>query len=410
MKYTLTLTILAALSAASGSRAEDWTGFRGPGGKAVSAEKNLPDKWSQTEGLRWAVDLPGRGLSCPVVAGGKVFVTACTGYRETRLHVLCFDEATGKKLWERQFNATGNTGCHPKTNMAAPTPVTDGKNVYALFATADLAAYDADGNLLWMRSLVGDYPNLANQVGMASSPTLTGDVLLLAMENVGDSFRAGIDKKTGQNVWKIDQPRDINWVTPFLFGEGKDQVAVFYTMKEITAYDPATGRMRWTLPVEKTSSMVSPTTGSGLLFVPGQELLALKPGPDNTSPQVVWKSTRLQSTYASPVFHEGRLYALTNVGVRAVNAQTGEAIKTEKSGEEWFQRVNGPFAASPVLADGKLYIVNEKGTTTVIKLGPSPEVIATNELNDTILATPTVANGAIYLRSDKKLYCIGVKK
>jgi outer membrane protein assembly factor BamB len=410
MKQFLTLTLLASLTVAGTTRAEDWTGFRGPGGKSVSAEKNLPEKWSKTEGIRWQVDLPGRGLSCPVVAGGKVYVTACTGYRETRLHVLCFDEATGKKLWERQFSATGNTGCHPKTNMAAPTPVSDGQNVYALFATADLAAYDADGNLLWMRSLVGDYPNLANQVGMASSPILAGDVLLLAMENVGDSFRAGIDKKTGKNVWKIDQPRDINWVTPFLLGEGKDAVAVFYTAREVTAYDPATGKMRWTFPTAGTSSMASPTAGAGLLFVPGAEFRALKPGPGGTTPQVVWKSTRLQSTYASPLYHEGRVYGLTNIGVRAVDAQTGLSVKAGKEGEEWFQRIPGPFAASPVLADGKLYVVNEQGTTTVLKLGATPEVIATNELGDTILATPTIANGSIYLRSDKKLYCIGAKK
>src|SRR5258708_17987812 len=142
--------VLGALALTAG--AAEWTGFRGPG--AVSEEKGLPVKWSKTEGLRYKVELPGRGLSNPIISKGRIFLTACSGYREKRLHVLCFDEATGKKLWERQFTATGNTACHPTTNMAAPTPVTDGKTVFALFGTGDVAALDLDGGLLWYRSLV----------------------------------------------------------------------------------------------------------------------------------------------------------------------------------------------------------------------------------------------------------------
>src|SRR5947209_14943547 len=148
--------------------AGEWPQFRGPGGTAVSKEMDLPVKWSKTEGLRYRTALPGRGLSNPVIAGGRVYLTACSGYRERRLHVLCYDETTGKKLWERQFAATGNTTCNPSTSMAAPTPATDGKAVYALFACGDLAALDCDGALLWYRSLVGDYPQLTNQVGMAA--------------------------------------------------------------------------------------------------------------------------------------------------------------------------------------------------------------------------------------------------
>src|SRR5262249_22507467 len=113
------------------SGAADWTQFRGPNGSGVSDETGLPVRWRQAENVRWKAELPGRGRSCRVIAGGRVFVTACSGPGQERLHVLCFDAATGKKLWERQGWATGNTGCHPKTCMAAPTPVTDGERVYA---------------------------------------------------------------------------------------------------------------------------------------------------------------------------------------------------------------------------------------------------------------------------------------
>src|SRR5262245_25696332 len=141
-RHALLLALLASTALAA-----DWTMFRGPGTSATSPETGLPVKWSASENIRWKVDLPGRGASWPVIAGGKIYLTACTGYRQKWLHVLCFDQATGAQVWDREFTATGPTTCHPETNMAAPTPATDGHNVYALFATGDLVALDADGNL-----------------------------------------------------------------------------------------------------------------------------------------------------------------------------------------------------------------------------------------------------------------------
>jgi len=203
MRRLLSVLLLAGLAGTAVAPAGDWPGFRGPGGGGVSTEKDLPVKWDKKEGLRYKVELPGRGLSNPVIAAGRVYVTASSGYRERRLHVLCLDEPTGKKVWERQFAATGNTGCHPMTNMAAPTPVTDGKVVFALFATGDVAAVARDGTLLWYRSLVSDYPGIANQVGMAASPVLAANVLVIPMESAVDSFIAGVDARTGKNRWKV---------------------------------------------------------------------------------------------------------------------------------------------------------------------------------------------------------------
>jgi outer membrane protein assembly factor BamB len=382
--------------------AADWTQFRGPGGTSVSDETDVPVKWSTTEGLCWKAELPGRGLSNPVIAAGRVYVTASSGYREKWLHVLCFDEKTGAKLWERRFNATGNTGCHPKTCMAAPSPVTDGKHVFALFATADLAALDSDGNLLWYRSLVGDYPTISNQVGMAASLTLYRDTLIVPMENVGESFLAGLDKMTGKNRWKVKRPQDINWVSPIVVDAPDKAAVVFPNGKEFTALDPETGKIRWTFNAEGASNIQSPTAGSGLLFVPGQKFYALRPGSDGTTPEVLWEKGKLASAYACPVYYKDHVYALTSVGVTCVKAADGEEV--------WKQRIDGPFVATPVLADGKLYVVNEKGLTTVLQLGPEPKVLAKNDLKDTFLATPAISGGAIYLRSDGYLYGIGAKK
>jgi outer membrane protein assembly factor BamB len=390
----------------------DWPQFRGPHGSAVSADKALPLQWGPKENIRWTADLPGRGLSNPVITRGRLFLTACSGYRERRLHVLCFDPATGKKLWERQFAATGNTMCHPKTNMAAPTPATDGQAVYALFASGDLAALDRDGNLLWYRSLVSDYPNITNQVGMAASPVLAGDTLLLPLENAGDSFAAGLDTRTGTNRWKEKRFRDINWVTPLVLAGAGGPAALFQTSTEATAYDVRTGKVRWSYRGTPLGTVPSAAQGEGLVFTPGGGgVLALRPGTDGKA-EMVWKTNRLRAGYASPVYYKGRLYGLGGYDLTAecVNAADGEPV--------WRQRVKGPFSASPVVGAGRLYLVNEVGEATVFATGDRAKVLARNKLyekgpaddRDRILATPALAGGCVYLRSDRRLFCIGAKE
>lgn len=383
----------------SAATAADWGGFRNATGSSVADESTLPVKWGKDEGIRYKVALPGRGLSNPVIAAGRVYLTACSGYREKRLHVICLDEATGKKVWERQFTATGNTGCHPVSNMAAPTPVTDGKAVYALFATGDLAALDRDGELLWYRSIVGDYPAVSNQVGMASSPLLAGDTVCLPMESVGDSFLAGLDKKTGKNLWKIQREKSINWTTPIVLDSG---AVLFQNGDEATAIEPNTGKVRWKLK-GGWSTIPSPTSGDGLVFLTGGKLLkAVRPKQGSEAPEELWEGGAVVGGYASPVYHKGHVYGLTAVAAVCLSAKDGTEV--------WRQRIDGPFDSSPVIANGKLYAVNNKGRTSVFELGDKPTLIAKNDLDDKFQATPAVANGCIYLRSDKYLYCIGAKK
>jgi outer membrane protein assembly factor BamB len=379
--------------------AADVPQFRGVRGSGVSPEKNLPTHWSERDNIRWKASLPGRGLSHPVIAEGHVYVSACTGFEQKRLHVLCFDVRTGKQLWERQFWATGTTLCHPKTNMAAPTPVTDGQRIYVLFATADLVCLDKHGDLIWYRSLVSDYPTVGNNVGMAASPVLAKDTLVVCMENVGESFVAGIDVRAGQNKWRFERPRGINWVTPLVIdNQGKTEVLV-QGPQDLTAHDPETGKSIWSLS-GSFATIPSPITGDGMIFAPGGKLTALRPGSGTSAPAVLWQNAKLTTGYSSPLYYQGLLYTINARGiVHCAEPGTGKIL--------WSERLEGAFAASPLGADGKVFLTSEEGITTVLQAGAEAKILATNVLADTILASPVAAAGALFLRSDKHLYCIG---
>ena len=396
MRYVLlTPLLLAPLSFA-----EDATQFRGPGGLGSSSEKNLPVKWSETDNVRWKADLPGRGLSNPVTAQGRVFVTAASGANRDRLHVLCFDQKDGKLLWDRQFWATGGTQCNPKTTMAAPTPATDGKFVYALFATADLVCLDVDGNLAWTRSFASDYPTVGNNVGMAASPVIADDVLVVHMENIGESFALGIDRTNGTNRWRLDRPRVINWNTPFVRKNAGKTEILLMTPEGVTAHDPANGQELWAHTHGKFATSPSILAGDGLIFIPGEKFSAIKIAP--TGPEVVWQNPKLNVGYATPCLVDGRLYTIANNGVATcADAKTGKVV--------WTHRLEGPFAASPMSAEGHVYFTSESGTTYVMEAGPEAKLLATNELKDLFMASPVAAGGAIYLRSDKHLWCLSTK-
>lgn len=396
------LTVSASIAFTAALAAGDWPQFKGANGLGASDEKNLPVEWGKDKGIRWKAELPSRGLSGPVIVNGRVFVTCSSGTRDDRLHVLCFDTATGKQLWHRQLAATGGTACHPKTCMAAPTPAADANGVYALFATGDLAAFDRDGNLRWYRSLVGDYPAISNQVGMAASLVLAKDRLIVPMDNAGDSFLAAIDTKTGQNLWKVSRPRDINWTTPAVRQVGDVTEVLFMSPKGVFAYDIATGKERWTF--KAGGSIPSPTVFGDMLYLPTSGVTAVKLGTDGAK-EDAWKGTGLSTKNASPLVFAGRVYTVSDSGiVTCADAGTGKVI--------WKERVKGgAVSASPIVGDNKLYVVDETGTTNVIRTdSEAMDVLATNSLGEEVLGTPAIADGALFIRTDKSLFCIGAKK
>ena len=397
-----TLAVCSALALALTLRAGDWPQFRGPNATGVSADKNLPTEWSKDKGVAWKAELPARGVSSPVVVGDRVYVTCASGARGDRLHMLAFDAATGKKLWHRQLQATGSTACHPKTDMAANTPVADASGVYELFGTGDLAAFDADGTLRWYRSLVGDYPAITNAVGMAASPVLAGGNLIVPMDNAGESFVAAVDTKYGKNVWKVDRPREIGWTTPVVRPAGSVTEVLYAGKKGLTAYDAATGAERWAF-ADGTSSIPVGILDGDALYLPVGGVSKFALTEKGVTEKAEWAAKEMQTGYPSPVVYAGRVFAVGSKGkLVCADAKTGKVLYREN--------LKGVYWASPVAGDGKVYCVNEAGACTVISATADDyEPLAINAVGEETLGTPAIAHGRLYIRTDKALYAIGKK-
>ena len=397
MKHFLpSLILLGSLQFASA----DWPLFRGPLGNGVATDASVPAKFD-ARSILWAADLPGRGLSSPIIIGDRVFVTASSGPKQDRLHVICFSASDGRKLWERQFWATGRTMCHDKTCVAAPTPASDGQRIFAIFSSNDLVCLDLDGNLLWLRGLTLDYPNASNSLGMSSSLTVADGVLIAMLENDSESFTAGIDVKTGLNRWKLDRPKMANWTSPTLIkSAGGPTHVLLQSGKGVTAVEPATGKIVWSY-TDGASTIPSGTVSDGVLYLPSQGLTALQPSPDGNSPKQLWRSGTLRPATSSPLVLNGRVFTLNDAGVLSC----GDLADGKRL---WQLRLKGPFSATPVAAGTFLYCVNEKGVLQIVDTAP-PEGAVTSELDlgKTILGTPAISHGAVYVRSDGKLWKLG---
>ncbi|KAB2669843.1 MAG: PQQ-binding-like beta-propeller repeat protein [Verrucomicrobia bacterium] len=396
----LSLSLAAALSLV----AEDWPRFRGPNGDGVSPNP-IATKLDAAS-VRWAVDLPGRGLSSPVISGDRLFVTCSSGPRQDRLHVRCLRVADGSLLWERQFWATGRTMTHEKICGAVPTPVLDGNRVFALFSSNDCVALDFDGNLLWYRGLGRDYPNASNSLGMSSSLVVAEGTLVVQIENDSESFAAGLDPADGTNRWKVERPRRSNWTSPTLI-RGKDgkTLAVIQSSKGVVAIDPKTGATVWNYD-QGASTAPSTTVSGGRLYVPSNGLTVLEPAGAGEPPRQAWRSAQLRPGTASPVVVGDLVLVVSDSGILTA----GSVLDGKRL---WQLRLKGESSSStvtatPVAAGGHLYCVNEAGVVQVVKLGATEgTVVSSLELGQPVLGTPSIAQGSLFVRSDGKLWRIG---
>jgi outer membrane protein assembly factor BamB len=401
MRVVLGVSVLLLVATVARS---EWRAFRGSESRALAATP-APTKWSDDENIAWKVALPGRGLSSPIVVGSRVFLTASSGGRQDRLHVLCFDSASGEKTWERQFWATGRTVSHPTTCNAAPTPTSDGQRVFAFYSSNDLICLDLDGNLQWFRGLTHDYPNASNSLGMASSLVTVEGVVIAMVENDTDSFTTGVDALTGEELWKIARPRKANWTSPALWKDkatGKDLVLI-QSSAGVVAIEPRTAEVKWSFD-DGASTVSSLVVADGVAYVPSHGITAIRPGESTPSvAEILWQEGSLNPGTSSLAVKDGKVYLISDSGVLScADAATGK--------REWQSRLpKGHCSGSPIISGDHLYVFNETGMGIVCDLKDSGKVVHQHSFDQPILCTAAISDGAIYVRSDKTLWKIAKK-
>jgi len=424
----LTAIPLVLLAGAVILRAENWPQWRGPNRDGVSAESNLPAQWDMKKNLAWVTPLAGMGSSTPAVWGDRIFLTSEDG---TDLILLCLDTG-GKQLWKTKLGSGKKRFMKGEANLASSSPCTDGKHVYAFIGTGDFACCDFQGNIVWKFNAQERYGKFQIIHGIHVTPVLDGDRLYLSLLHSGGWWVLALDKATGKEVWKVHRETDATdeceqaYASPVLWRNDKDEYLVILGCDYATAHSLKDGAEIWRLgdlnPKKNYNAMfriiASPAASADLIVVPSARdgpLIGVKPGAKGMiktgSPFEQWRLAGkgpgpLSKTpdVPPPLIHDGLVYL-----VRQYMRENGALICVDaKTGKELYYKSIHParYRASPVYADGKIYLTARDGMITVVKAGRKFEVLAENQMPDQITASPAISGGRIYIRGFKNLYAI----
>jgi len=411
MRVALITAFLTSFAAFS--HAADWPCWRGPDGLGVSAEKNLPTRWSKSTNIAWHLEIPGKGASSPTVVGDRLYLTTQT--KETALRVLAIDAKNGKLLWDREV-AQGKQHANNIHNMATPTPVADASHVWARFGTGDFACLDRDGNIVWHRALGQEFGHYKANHGMGTSPMLLDGRLFIAVMHQGPSFLLALDAATGKDVWKKD--RNLNakeeandsYSSPIILRpRGRPQI-VLAGAESVTGHDPATGETLWSHGGMNVAhsfgrTIAGPTAADDTVIAVASGFqnrgytVAVNASGKGKVKNRLWTLEKFSPDCPTPVIYEGRVYCVRDDGnVSCLDLKTGQT--------RWQER---PFSenvkVSPVAADGKVYFTTGQGNCYVVRAGDKFELLARNELAEATLASPAISGGKIFLRTESRLYC-----
>jgi outer membrane protein assembly factor BamB len=425
-------TVLVATSAAA---AEPWPQWRGPGGEGhATAAHDLPESWSETDNITWKRPLPGRGWSSPVIGDGLVWMTtaiereateeeraaALAGKRNpgqlslaaaVTFRVLAVDQATGRLVHDVElFTVADPQPIHSLNSFASPSPVLAEGRLYCHFGDNGTACVDtASARVLWHnRTLRLDHEN-----GAGSTPVAWNDLLFIHCDGSDVQSIVALEAATGEIRWQTARSGVLNenpdlrkaYGTPLVIEQDGREVLFSPGADWVYGYDPATGRELWKLGygVLGFSIVPRPVTGHGLVYMSTSftkpEVLALRLDGAEGEPEIVWRESRGAPTMSSPLLVGEELYVVTDKGIATcLDARTG-AVR-------WTERLGGNFSSSPLFADGRIYVGNRDGQTFVLRPGPEFALLATNQLDGRIFATPAAVDRAIYLRTDEALYRI----
>jgi outer membrane protein assembly factor BamB len=391
--------------------ASDWPWWRGPTRNGIADPAQLaPLKWSNTENVLWRSPVPGRGHGSPTVIGDQVVLATADHERQLQL-VLCFDRLTGKELWQTEihhggFDMKGNS----KSSLASSTLACDGQHFFINFlhgGAVYTTALTRGGKIDWQVKIT-DY--VLHQ-GFGSSPAIYQDLVIVSADNKGTGVIVGLNRATGDVVWKQERPKFPNYTSPIILNvAGRDQL-LFTGCELVTSFDPLTGKKLWEVPGSTTECVTSTVTDGKLIFTSGgypkNHISAIQ--ADGTG-AVVWEN-KTRVYVPSMIASDGYLYTILDAGVAM-------CWKSDTGKEVWKGRLEGMFTASPILVGKHLYATNEAGKTFVLKATPEAfEIVAENQLGDEVFSTPTICGGRIYFRianlvdgkRQEQLVCVGQK-
>lgn len=402
---------LALFITASSLTAADWTEFRGPTGQGHATAKGLPLKWGAQENVVWKTALQGEGWSSPVIADGRVYVTAAVpDGGALSLRAVALDQAGGKILWEQEVLRGAEAAKHKKNSHASPTPIIEGNRLYVHFGPNGTACLDTAGKILWKQTSL-PYPPVH---GNGGSPALVDDKLIFSCDGSKDPFIVALNKHTGAVMWQTPRrstaQRKFSFSTPLLIEHQGRRQLISPGSGVVYSLNPDNGKVLWEVFYGEGYSVVPrPLYGHGLVYVATgfnkADVLAIRPdGNGNvTDTHVAWKMSRGTPKTPSLLLVGGELYMVADNGIATcMDARTGEEL--------WSERIGGNYSASPVHADGRIYFQSEEGKTVVIQPGRTFKVLAESELGEKTLASYAVADRAIYLRSEAALYRLEQRK
>lgn len=446
----------------------DWPRFRGPNGTGIAPDRELPGELGREKNVVWSIKVP-KGHSSPIVINGRVFLTAHEG--DQRI-VLCYDAVTGKQRWRRSVTKARTEAFHPANGPVTPTPTSDGRNVFVFFPEFGLIAYDYDGKEVWQRPL-GPFASIQ---GLAASPILADDNVILLVDTPEEAYLAAFDARTGKQTWRVERPVGVlgSYATPTLYGRaGEPTQIVVAGAAELTGYRAKTGERLWwahgvtiapNAPPFVTGDSVYTVEPAGIVWPPfttplskfdqnkngrieiseaagdsswfgslksvdknlgnndgavteeeyakastdessGGLIRTRLGGQGDISRNVMWRQTKGMPFLTGALLYQNLLYLVRSGVLLLFDPETGTMLRQER-----IKDAPGEYYASPVAADEKIYLVSQEGKVTVLKAGSEPQVIGTGDLGEEVIATPAIADGRIYLRTEETLFCFGTKK
>ena len=411
----VTLLLLVAAPPRSGLAAEQWGHWRGPTGNGVAPDATPPVTFNATTNVRWKTPLPGRGSSSPVVWGDDVIVTTAVLVDEARNEhdflVLCFGRATGRQKWSRSvIRAIPHEGTHETNGYASGSPCTDGERIYAFFGSRGLFCLTMDGQPVWQRDF-GDM-QIRHGFGEGASPTLVDDMIIVPWDHEGPSMLYALDKRTGRIVWEISRDEPTCWCTPLIATDSRGRRQVVMNGENAArGYDLATGKELWRCGGQTVRPCASAVAADGVAYIGsgfrGAFMGAFELAGDGDlagGRHVRWTRTEHTPDVASPLLSQGRLYYYKEKTglLSCIDAASG----TPHYETHRLPGMSRTYA-SPIAADGRVYLTDRAGTIVVISDGPQLEVRAENDMGEGIDATPAAVGDALYIRGERHLFCVG---